>query len=60
MIKFEVFDPFGKIVMTTDSPAAVPAADVLQAMAGAGYKFKMDGKAYKVPAGKVKTRGKKQ
>lgn len=59
MIKFEVFDMFGKIVMTTDSPEAVPAADVLQAMAGAGYKFKMDGKAYKVPAGNVKKRGSK-
>lgn len=47
---FEVYTPFGVKVaeINSDNPADIGTPETLQAMAGAGYKFKQNGKAYKL------------
>lgn len=56
MALFEIYGPFGQKVMYTNDKSCIPDADIMQAMAGAGYKFKMDGKAYKPPKKETKKR----
>ena len=43
-MKFEVINPFGKPVMTTEYKECVPDKEQINAMLKAGYKLKLNGK----------------
>ena len=59
---FEIFSPWGFKVaeIHSDNPADIGDAETLRAMAGAGYKFKKDGKAYKPPKTERKIKNEKK
>ena len=44
-MKFEVIDQQNWVVMQTESPEAVYDEQELKELAGAGYRFRLDGKA---------------
>ena len=43
-MKFEVIDQHSKVLMHTEQPEAVYSEDELKEIAGAGYRFRLDGK----------------
>ena len=43
-MKFEVINPFGKIVMHTEYEECIPDKKQVEQMLKAGYKFKLNGK----------------
>lgn len=43
-MKFEVIDQHSKVLMHTEHPEAVYSENELKEMAGAGYRFRLDGK----------------
>ena len=55
---FEIIDKSGKTVMETHSELAIPDTETLLDMKSAGFKFRLDGKAYTVA--KAAKRGKKK
>ena len=48
-MKFEVIDQQNWVVMHTESPEAVYDEQELKELAGAGYRFRLDGKAATIP-----------
>lgn len=43
-MKFEVINPFGKIVSNTEYEERIPDKEQIESMLKAGYKFKLNGK----------------
>lgn len=43
-MKFEVINPFGKVVYNTEYEERVPDKEQIDSMLKAGYKFKLNGK----------------
>ena len=44
-MKFEVINPFGKVVSNTEYEERVPDKEQIDSMLKAGYKFKLNGKS---------------
>lgn len=43
-MKFEVINPFGKVVNNTEYEECIPNKEQIESMLKAGYKFKLNGK----------------
>ena len=44
-MKFEVINPFGKLVMNTEYEECIPDKEQINKMLKVGYKFKLNGKS---------------